>query len=131
MAGASLEALWGARCGDKPSICGLHTTFKCYTASMPGDRDYRAGGKPNDWDAFINALQVLVLVGGAAVTRLRDHDQQDACREVVAAAARVLELTPQVLPPQPGLAMNVTISTEERPTDGADPLQAEPHVQLR
>lgn len=70
-------------------------------SAMPGN-SYQVGGTPDDWEVFVNALQVLVLVADAAAKRLPQREDQDTCREVVAAAARVLELTPSVLPPVSG-----------------------------
>lgn len=61
-----------------------------------GEREFPA--TPREWQAFLDALQVLVLVADAAVKRLRQHDHVDACRDVVAATTRVLELAHDVLP---------------------------------
>ena len=54
--------------------------------------------RPPDWESFVDALQVLVLVAGDAVKRLKASDPADACREVVTATTHVLELTQRVLP---------------------------------
>jgi hypothetical protein len=94
--------------------------------------DDQGDGRRHEREAFINALQVLVLVAGAAVKRLRNDDQRNICRQVVAAAARVLELTPQVLPPVPIFAMRAKTSNEKRAADDADRLrQRVPHAQLK
>ena len=61
-----------------------------------GEREFLV--TPREWQAFVDALQVLVLVGGAAVKRLNRQDHVDACRDVVAATTRVLELAHDVLP---------------------------------
>ncbi|OFV89692.1 MAG: hypothetical protein A3G76_08180 [Acidobacteria bacterium RIFCSPLOWO2_12_FULL_65_11] len=50
-----------------------------------------------EWQAFVDALQVLVLVADAAARRLTERAEVEACGDVVAATNRVLELTPRVL----------------------------------
>jgi hypothetical protein len=54
-----------------------------------------------DWQSFVDALQILVLVAGAAARTLEPDAPSDICRELVAAATRVLDLVPGVVPGPP------------------------------
>lgn len=66
---------------------------------MPGNgTERRLPVEPREWEAFVDALQVLVLVAGTAAERLNSRDQVDACREVLAATTRVLDLAERMLP---------------------------------